>query len=147
MFFNFFVWKYNVNFLYFLETWPYTWKQDIFLLFFYLIFFASFRRKPCILIPDLYLYNIKIQIWYLFWYENMIWNFLHFLVVCMKIRYFFCFSIYIFLQHFGENWEFKKIKKYVLACILTFNSQFIKAIRIRTIFQKYKKIILFSFNI
>ena len=42
----------------------------------------------------------------------------------------------------------KITKKYVLTCILSFNNQFIKAMRIRLIFQKYiKKIILFSFNI
>ena len=39
-----------------LEYWPYAWKQNT---FFYKHFF--FWRKPGILIPDLYLYNIKIQ--------------------------------------------------------------------------------------
>ena len=38
-------------------------------------------------------------------------------------------------------------KRYVLACILNFNNQFIKAMRTRAIFQKYKKTILFSFSI
>jgi len=44
-------------FIYFLKTWPYIWKQNIFFLY----IFATFQRKPCILIPDLYFYNIKIQ--------------------------------------------------------------------------------------
>jgi len=42
-------------FYYFWETWPYAWKQKIY------IFFLMFWRKPGILIPDLYLYSIKIQ--------------------------------------------------------------------------------------
>jgi hypothetical protein len=36
-------------------------KIRYFLLFFHIIIFATFRRKSSILIPDLYLYNIKIQ--------------------------------------------------------------------------------------
>ena len=39
---------------YFLETWPYAWKQKIY-------FFLMFRWKPGILIWDLYLYGIKIE--------------------------------------------------------------------------------------
>jgi len=38
--------------IFFLETWPYAWKQNIFFMFW---------RKPGILISDLYLYSIKIQ--------------------------------------------------------------------------------------
>ena len=33
----------------------------------------------------------------------------------------------------------QKFKKYVLACILDFNNQFIKAMRIKLIFQTYQK--------
>jgi hypothetical protein len=52
----FVIWKYNMNFFYYyyyLETWPYAWKQK-----------HSFMswQKLGILIPDLYIYNIKIQI-------------------------------------------------------------------------------------
>jgi len=45
--------KYDFFIFMFWETWPYAWKQNIFLMFW---------RKPGILISDLYLYNIKIQI-------------------------------------------------------------------------------------
>ena len=41
-------------FYYFWETWPHAWKQKIYI-------FLMFWRKPGILIPDLYLYSIKIQ--------------------------------------------------------------------------------------
>jgi len=47
----FVVWKYNMIF-YFWETWPYAWKQNI---------FYVLTKKKDILIPDLYLYSIKIQ--------------------------------------------------------------------------------------
>ena len=39
----------------FLETWPYAWKQKH-------DFFLMFWRKPGILIPDVYFYDVKIQI-------------------------------------------------------------------------------------
>jgi hypothetical protein len=45
--------QYDFLLLFFRETWPYAWKQKKY--FFY------FWRKPGILIPDLYPYNIKIQ--------------------------------------------------------------------------------------
>ena len=51
----FFIYKKNIQNM--LEYWPYAWKQNIF--FFNKHFFCW--RKPGILIPDLYLYNIKIQ--------------------------------------------------------------------------------------
>ena len=37
---------------FFRETWPYAWKQNIFFMFW---------QKPDVLIPNLYLYSIKIQ--------------------------------------------------------------------------------------
>jgi hypothetical protein len=43
----------NTIWIFFRETWPYAWKQNI-------IFFM-FWQKPDILIPNLYLYSIKIQ--------------------------------------------------------------------------------------
>jgi len=49
-------------------------------------------------------------------------------------------SYLIFIQN-----KIKKIN--LLACILGFNNQFIKIMRIRPIFQKYQKNILFSFSI
>jgi hypothetical protein len=51
-FWNFIVWKYNLKFFFFEETWPYVWKQNIFFMFW---------QKSDILIPDLYLYSKKIQ--------------------------------------------------------------------------------------
>jgi len=54
--FSFDVWRYNFYF-YFWETWSYAWKQNILFLYFYI-----FLWKPSILIPDMYLYTIKIQI-------------------------------------------------------------------------------------
>jgi hypothetical protein len=42
---------------YFWETWSYAWKQNILFLYFYI-----FLWKLGILIPDMYLYSIKIQI-------------------------------------------------------------------------------------
>ena len=50
-----FIYKKNIQNM--LEYWPYAWKQNIFFLI--NIFFCW--RKPGILIPNLYLYNIKIQ--------------------------------------------------------------------------------------
>jgi hypothetical protein len=45
----------KIQYDFFRETWSYARKPDIFFLF------ATFQRKPGILIPDLYLYGIKIQ--------------------------------------------------------------------------------------
>jgi len=59
LFLEIFVWKYDMNFLHFLDTWSYAWKQDIFFVFY--IFFATFQRKSGILILDLYLYSVKMQ--------------------------------------------------------------------------------------
>ena len=42
----------TIWFFYFWETWPYAWKQNI---------FYVLTKKKDILIPDLYLYSIKIQ--------------------------------------------------------------------------------------
>jgi hypothetical protein len=42
------------------KTWSHARKQDIFFVFI-IFFFATFQRKPSILIPDSYLYSIKIQ--------------------------------------------------------------------------------------
>jgi len=43
--------------------------------------------------------------------------------------------------------SYKNSKKNVFACIFGFNNQFIKIMRTMPIFQKLKKIILFSVNI
>jgi len=53
----FVVWKYNMIFLKIFERLGRMHKNKI---FFYFLFFL-FQQKPGILIPDLYLYNIKIQ--------------------------------------------------------------------------------------
>jgi len=53
----FFLWRYNMIFLLlyiFRETWSYAWKQNI-------LFYFIFLMKTRYLIPDLYLYSIKIQ--------------------------------------------------------------------------------------
>jgi len=42
------------------------------------------------------------------------------------------FSYHIFIQQ-------KNLKKNVLACLLSFNDQFIKVMRTRPLFQKYQK--------
>jgi hypothetical protein len=47
--------KIQYEFFLFLETWPYAWKQKH-------DFFLMFWRKPGILIPDVYFYDVKIQI-------------------------------------------------------------------------------------
>jgi len=51
----------KIRYDFFKKTWPYARKQDIFFFDFIIFFFATFQRKPDILIPDLYLYGIKIQ--------------------------------------------------------------------------------------
>ena len=53
----FVVWKYNMIFFLIFERLGRMHKNKI---FFYFLFFL-FQQKPGILIPDLYLYNIKIQ--------------------------------------------------------------------------------------
>jgi hypothetical protein len=57
----FFCMKIQYEFFIFLRDLVVCMKTRYFLLFFYLIFFVLFRRKPRILILDLYLYSIKIQ--------------------------------------------------------------------------------------
>jgi hypothetical protein len=59
-FWFFVVWKYDMIFVSLRDLVVYM-KTRHFLLFFHINVFAIFQRKPGILIPDLYLYSIKIQ--------------------------------------------------------------------------------------